>query len=68
MFAPLAPVLAFFTTAAMFSDAILSTSAFEPLFFCYALSGLYLISMLFEAAWVLRGDRQERSEGDFDDE
>ena len=31
MFVPLAPIVALFTTATILSDAILDTSAFEPL-------------------------------------
>jgi hypothetical protein len=68
MFVPLAPLVALFTTVAILSDAILKTSALEPLFFCYALSGLYVLSMIFEAAWLVRGERQDHEEGSFDDE
>ena len=59
MFGPIAHSIAVLTTAAILVDAVFETSFLKPWFVTYALSGLYLISVAFEAVWALRG-RQVR--------
>lgn len=54
MFEPIAHVLAIAVTGTILADAIFEGSYFKPVFFCYALSGLYCISVVYEGVWALR--------------
>jgi len=49
--------LALIITATIFADAALGTSLLKPVFFCYAMAGLYGFSVLFEMVHEIRSSR-----------
>lgn len=55
-FEPIAHTLAIIISFTVLSDWALSTSFTKPLLFCYAISGLYVLSVVMELIYAFRKD------------
>ena len=57
-FEPIAHTLAIIITSCVFVDAVFSTQYLKPLFFCYAIAGLYVLSVVYEFVHQTRRKRR----------